>query len=1510
MRRRILKYFLFIGLSILLLLLVIAAITQTPFFKDRLRVVLIQSLSSQVKGSVQLGVIRGNFLTGFSIDSLILFRGDERFLKTGMLTIHYDPVMLVKKKLSIQHLSIVNPEFYLTRSSAGEWNFNTLLVETENKNPGVFDWNVAVKELSITGGSIEIVDSVALAQKEHAQLSPSQVDYSHIAIQGLELHGSGTYASENINLTIKTAVASALVPGYKPFSFAVNLAANKSGVTARNLTFSTGHSDIEMNAAIHKLNIFSKLAAGDIQNDSVAVHLLARKIDFGELESILHFGRTLKGSMFVQMDAVGTFGNLSITRLQVQTPRSLLKLSGTIKNLHNPKEIVINAVLGDSKIDGPELAALLPQSEVLNLENAGVITSFIQYSGTLNDFTAAVSLKGKFGDLEAKGKISAADTIPKYDIVFSTRAFDIQKMFHVDIPITGTMEGTLKGAGTTLDNIASTLTLDIDTVKFRRTKFAGSKILVNAAPHHLDGTIDLHGGESVLINASTDFKDERYPSLTADVVLNSFDCSGVFPDSTLRTSLSLKANLSTVGKTVDDLSGTLSLDTYDCLIKGADISNKHLDLTLNQRNLDERSLVVKSSVADAELKGKFDLDIVEAYLTEQIPHLFNRIAKHASADTSQRINQKAVAIIQKHSSEGKNLDFDYSIDIKDFSPVSRFISSEPMSVNGKISGRITGDAEQLSLNTNAKINNLVIGEGDSARVFDSASVNFDIHNITLDHTLRNISGNLTFSIQKASLPSPTLTNFRGSATFGDSRSTISLYSTLDSNHSIALHGNAIIEPRTYQIDLDTLRYTNTDYSLVNRGDIKALINPAGISITEAIFKHEGDSVTVSGIWKGDRSFDAQASLPNFPLQELNTFFHSVNAKHRDIGFKGKSTVDIHLSGTPENPVIQFKATSDSTYYRLTKLGWVNANISYENRVAQVDITTRPERTDSMPNLEIYGTLPINLAFKGVSKRFPDIEQDLHVRSNGFELGILQWIFPELENLSGAAVSDLHITGTPQEPDYAGSFAVKNAHFIFAPNNIPYIMEGTMVPKGNKISLENYTIKNVPEEQLKGTMKVDGTLTIKNFDLESFDLTANGDLLVVSEATRRNLSTFYGTIFIETASGGAHFSGTQDHPNLTGQLNIREANLVFPPATGEVAGPSTQTLPYIVVNDTAKVSDSLSRGQTLARVKNDTTGKIHSNKIQTATGESFLSKLRYDVILQTEGKTSVTMIFTPTTNEELYAELDGKVNVVNDHGTPAVFGDISIGSQSYYNFIKRFTASGKLQYVGPWDNPTMNILATYEGYKQNVLVDTTRTSTKSNTQDKVIVELNISGTRKEPKLVMGMKVQTDPNKDPIDWSTQAKGGDVQSDVFSFLMTGKFYDELTAADNAAISNVGSSVSSSLVSGFTSNLLSGIFTNFLQKEFPFIQSASVSYEGGNPDLRISGEVAKGNLRFGGKVLNDIGNANVSYQLSLGEMLNARSIRNLFIELDHKVEGTYIDESHKNATTNSARIYYRISF
>ena len=103
--------------------------------------------------------------------------------------------------------------------------------------------------------------------------------------------------------------------------------------------------------------------------------------------------------------------------------------------------------------------------------------------------------------------------------------------------------------------------------------------------------------------------------------------------------------------------------------------------------------------------------------------------------------------------------------------------------------------------------------------------------------------------------------------------------------------------------------------------------------------------------------------------------------------------------------------------------------------------------------------------------------------------------------------------------------------------------------------------------------------------------------------------------------------------------------------------------------------------------------------------------------------------------------------------------------------------------------------------------------------------------------------------------------------------------------------------------------LLEDYIRQELPFIRSVDVTYEGGSSpgtNVQVSANALKGYLRVGGKILSDVGRASVSYKASLGDIFDASSIRNLFFEIEQRIE----TETQKNKNTVEGRIYYRFSF
>lgn len=1486
-----------------LLLIIVATITQTNFFKDRLRTIVVSYLSTKANVQLHLGIIRGNFVTGLEIDSLAIDYGEVKLLSTGPITIEHDPLALLKKSIVVNRLTVQHPSITLIRSLTGEWNFAKLLGSSGDTSHGGFDWSIILKNVEIKDGTVSLIDFASLASPDHDPSRPGEVEYHNFALHDVKLNLSAAIRTDNISAVIHSASFSSVTPEFQLSQFSGEFKADREGIGMHNVVIQTGKSSLQFSAAISGPNVFKGINIANYQFDPVQLQLNAKNIDFSELKSFLPPLEPFEGSSALDLEASGEFGNLNIKHLNLRTHSSSLKLAGTLKNLHHPDDLRLDVLIGDSRVDPADVAKLLPSLHLPAFERVGQLSLFAQYVGKPLDFKATVSMKGEHGDVSLAGQMNLTHGLPQYDLTFSTNKLDMGNILSVK-SLSGAIStrGEIKGEGFSLDSLSAHLKLSIDSGKIRNFAIGNSQINVDAWPHRFQYTSSVNlGGMTADAKGKINLTNPDLPAWGGVLTFGSLDLSRIFPDSKFETNLSFTTKLNGSGKTIDDLSTDATITLLPSILNHHSFSRQDVHLVLDQHDTRNKHLSIESEISDVELNGHFDLDLLASILPELAETFVQKMIGHArGADTTAIENEQVLQTISRHGAEQRRQDFTYHIIIKNLEPIANVVGETPFNAKGDFSGSLREMDERLSLNLNGTLDESFLGTIKSGILIHNCAIRIQADSLSTTRTLQQLATNVDVSIRSGLLNSVSLANVHAGFNYRQAEGWYTLRGMMDSVYDVNLRGKVALQPKTYAFDVDTFAVATETLKWENENDIQIRLNSEECRVMHAMMKHGSESFALTGSLDSSGKCDLKLSVRNFVLSELDSLIHPHHIPQHEIGFAGSADADIDLSGTTDAPVISAAATGRNVLYKQTSVGNVAARIDYRNQLATIDMKVKSALIDTTPQLFIKGAVPLDLALKGVEERFPDKEQHLEITSTNFNINALESLFPELGNLSGQVMCNITISGTPLNPVYTGAISIKNSRFRFRPNNIVYTLSGDLKPSGDKLLFQNFIVRNVPEDRSDGEATVNGTVRMKNFQVDSLELLATGRLVVMTDATRHVIQTMYGTLFTAFDPPGLKITGTLKHPKVTGRILIGDMDMVFPPTKEATFSGSALALRYIVI-DTATSEKGI--GQFADRFYGSTDSSAASPLKDTHSADTtLLERLDYDLSIETQGPSRIRMIVTPSTNEELSAKLDGKVTLVNNQGTPTVNGTITITPGSYYYFLKRFEATGELRFIGPWDNPVLNVTATYEGDHQ-----------KDTVVQKTIVELDISGTRYQPILQMSMKVQIDPGKDPVNWATQAKGGDVQSDAISFIMTGKFKDELTSQDKAnALSTYGQSTSSSVLTGFTTSFLSGVLSDFMRKEFPFIRTAEVSYRGGSlqgsADLRITGELFKGYWRFGGQILNDIGNANVSYQLNLGDVFNARTIRNVFFEFEHKVEGT--ESSEDRILTNTARVYYRFSF
>ncbi|HUL44736.1 MAG TPA: translocation/assembly module TamB domain-containing protein [Bacteroidota bacterium] len=1501
--KRILKITGVIVAGIIFLVLAATLFTQTTFFRDRFRTLIASGLENQINGTIYVGNIGGNLITGFTVDSVSVSSAQGIFFNTGRIFCQYEPVGFFSKRARLRYLIVDHPSIHFVRMGSGQWNTDLLFKHDTVQTAGEFDWNLFLDHVELKHGRVEVIDSVMLADSARPIEMRNSFQDRNFVINDINILSKGTIQKND--LTVEIIQASGYSPQTK-FELSVlkgTFIASDRGTFARGVLIQTTHSLIDCDASLQHANLLGGFSLEQLRQDSIHLFLRARTLDLHELKSFLPELEFLHGNISFNLDANGEFGDFAVKRLQLAVASSSLTMSGSIRNLHRPGDLALGVVVTEARLHPRDIHALLPEVDLPRMDSTGLLILNGEFSGKPQNFRVKSDVKGPFGSVELSGNLDLEHAHDAYTATFTTHHLDIgpfvsDRKFHTIL----NGKGSVAGHGFSVNNLTGSLTLNADSSRIQSLEVSSFNCSVQAEPHRI--VADARASNATMnadIHAQAAFEQSAAPQYSATASLSSFDLSTLLNDPKYSTNLTLEGKFSGSGRTIEDFNAECNLSLLPSAFEGHPVTSQEIHLTLDQSDVTHKRLSLRSGIVDADVRGKFDLDLTTASLVYQVDNLLSTIRSHALPADSEVAEQKPVApSAGNHTAAQKELNCSYDIHIKDLEPLADLFKSSPFDAKASFKGTLTGSTDRISMTCDGTFHECYFGTVKGGMLLNDGVVHFVVDSLADSETLEHLAVSLELTAASGKLNAKTLDGITLSLLYRNFAGKFSLRADVDTALAVTATGNASVEPHTYVFDFDTLRLALRGYTWLNDQDVQCRLDYDGFRIMRGVMKRNEEQFSLTGMIDASGAYDVNATLRRFNLSGIGYLTANPEFASRTQGFFGRADADLHLSGTAESPVIALDLGTENAHYRETDIGTVRAHLEYANQLMHMDVAVRGSARDTVARLSVQGSLPIDLAFAGVEERFPDAEEHIEVRSAGFDVSVIDPLLTDFDDLSGKIQSSVVIGGTPHHPEFSGSIVLQDLEFLFVPNNIPYAVSGELEPQGDKIQVKSLHIRDIRPNTMGNEAVCTGSVSVRDFQVGDLNLLLNGQLLLMTDASRRKIPTMYGTLLAETETGGLQITGNLDAPLLTGKFSILEANLTFPPAANAQAASSNLALPYVLIDDTTKaLRDTMKLSRFYAVNDTATTDSRSARNVSSP----LLDRLRYNLVVETKGITAVRMIFTPTMNEELYAELEGSVTAVKSAGSPTIYGEIEVGSRSYYTFYKKFDATGKLRFVGQWDDPELDIQATYQGTRQLTETQTPEqeatSTTPRTTEQAVMVQLTISGSRLNPKLDMAMKVQLHPGAEWTDWSTQAKGGDPQSDIISFIVWNKFRDQLTSKEQQDLTNIGSSAGSSVAS----NLLSGIFSTFLREEFSFIRDVDVSYQGGTfqegTNVNITTSAGIGQLRVGGKIFNDIGNTNLTYQINL--------VRNLFLEIQRKVTS---ENTEDKRLTNEARLFYRFAF
>jgi hypothetical protein len=1515
--KKALKIALIVVGGLLAIVLVIGGVSQTQFFRDRLRSVVVSSLDSLLDAEVSLGPLSGNLVTGFSMDGMVLRHRGDALLEADRLELRYDLFQIPGKDITINSFTLVHPRIRLIRGIDGVWNFRRMVRPTPNDTSvrGPFDWNIALKHFEIQHGEVSLVDSVALAEPGHRDPDTTTVEYHDIALHDVNLVLSGFMGHTDTHASITMLSFTSARPGLTLRRLSGEFSVTPAESRVQNLLISTGRSTLRLNASLKDINLLGGIRLDSLRQCPAAVTLDANPIDLTELQRFIPSLRFLNGQATVAVATSGEFGQLKVDRLDVGAGKTQMYLKGGVYNLHDPSNLYLAVKVTESKVTSADLRALMPGLTLPDLQSLGTCTLNLEYDGTPLDFHSRSLLETAAGNIrsDVAMKIGGPSTLRyKGDILLQN--VDLARIAE-DVRLQSRLNGTvvIEGEGLSMAVLRGHANVQCDSSEFRGLPVGRTTLTLDAAGRMLTGAVHASIGKTTGdFTASLDDRNTNDPTFTVDGKVASLNLEDVLHDPTANSDITLRVTANGRGLTWSTLGGDFLVDFSSSRYGDYLLSQGEVHCRVDQRDPERKSVSLESNVADLSVTGAFELPVLAKVLTYEVQALRLAIGqKLAGIDSSLAGDVDQTALRELGSTLAKDaapLDAECTLHIKDLEPVSVAAGDRTFNGTGVVRGTIRGDIRNLSLEVTAGIEDFFYGTAEAGVLIQDAALDAKVDDLRMTNPLQSLATQLTVNVGKLHVNRTELDSVVLELSYAGEQSHYEAAAFVNRDVRCGVRGFAQVSEDRVAFTFDRLQWAYQDYAWDADPGATVTVTGKGVSIAGVTMRRDSQEVAVQGSLGVNGTLTALVDARSLDLRALRYVAKNENNGPPQQLFSGMAHVKVAANGSLQRPEISATVATDGITFRTVPFGRFAGSFAYKDEALRVDASLDEAQgaDPAGPELMIAGTIPVNLSFAAVDERLPDLPMDLSIRSRGIQIGILDPLLPTFNQLSGRLTCDVHIGGSTRHPQYKGDIDLADCAFLFVPNNIAYRFEGRFQPDGERIRVVSATVRNVPADEhggRKGSLTLGGDFSLRDLRPGDFALWATGQLLVVKETTRRSSLEVYGNLFVEIGEGGLHFTGSIENSLLKGNLLISNSTLIFPPPQATVAEESALSVPVIFVDDTTRATGHASRpllaryfGIDSATVKHDEQGLLPT--------KSFLDGVRYDLAIETVGgSTEIRMIFNPATSEELLASISGKFSITEDG--KRWFGDLTV-DRAYYNFFKRFNATGTIRYTGDFLNPGLDIKAQYQGTR--VIRDSV-----SEHNEKVVVTFTITGTRLEPKISYGMTLGNDDEDYYAYSGPGAKSNDIQSDAIQFIMAGSF--PLTSAQkNDVASDLRTTLGSSLLTGAAS-LLTGTLSEFLRNETGFINSVELQYgaRGGfsESEIRLSGQAWNGYWRYNGKILDDpLANANFSLLYSFGTIFNDLTLRNLMFELERRVETSTYGQASDLKRVNSARLFYRFSF
>jgi len=137
----------------------VLVLSSTDWGRERVRRFMIARLEGMINGDVTMGRVRGNLLTGATVDHFAIRDTAGRpFVVAEQVSARYGIIALLSRRIDLRSVRLVRPLIVLDRPPGGKWNYQVIFPPSDTTKPRRvrdrgFDW-IVFRDVSLLDGRL------------------------------------------------------------------------------------------------------------------------------------------------------------------------------------------------------------------------------------------------------------------------------------------------------------------------------------------------------------------------------------------------------------------------------------------------------------------------------------------------------------------------------------------------------------------------------------------------------------------------------------------------------------------------------------------------------------------------------------------------------------------------------------------------------------------------------------------------------------------------------------------------------------------------------------------------------------------------------------------------------------------------------------------------------------------------------------------------------------------------------------------------------------------------------------------------------------------------------------------------------------------------------------------------------------------------------------------------------------------------------------------------------------